>query len=359
MRCVYSPTHLLHHPEHEVQLGSKVAAFEVPARVEMIRSSLERDGGFEFVEPSDHGEQPIRDVHDEGLLRYLEKAWSEWRTFSEVPEFWPDTMLHVALREGMDVATEPAGAAARLGYWCFETMTPLTPGTYEAVRAAVDVALTAADLVLTGDHVAYGLCRPPGHHAVRAAYGGYCYLNNAAVAAEYLRNRTGERVAVLDVDYHHGNGIQQIFYGREDVLYVSLHGDPNHAYPYFAGFAAETGAGKGEGANLNLPLPRGCTAERYFDALGRALQVVAEFDSPIVVVSLGLDTYGGDPIADFSLTTADLHEMGRRVASLESRLVILQEGGYRISHLGANACQWLRGAQGRSLDLARIEPGPA
>jgi acetoin utilization deacetylase AcuC-like enzyme len=355
VRCVYSSAHLLHHPEHEVQLGSKVAAFEVPARAEMIRSSLERDGGFEFVDPSDHGAQPILDVHDEGLLHYLEKAWIEWRAFSEVPEFWPDTMLHVALRDGMDLATEPSGAAARLGYWCFETMTPLTPGTYEAARAAVDVALTAADLVLSGDRIAYGLCRPPGHHAVRAAYGGYCYLNNAAVTAQYLRARTGERVAVLDVDYHHGNGIQQIFYGRDDVLYVSLHGDPNHAYPYFAGFASETGAGTGEGANLNLPLPPACTAERYFEALEHALDVVEQFESPIVVVSLGLDTYAGDPIADFSLNTTDLHEMGRRVGSLESRLVILQEGGYRISQLGVNACEWLRGAQDRPLDLASAE----
>jgi acetoin utilization deacetylase AcuC-like enzyme len=351
MRCVYSPAHLLHHPEHEVQLGSKVAAHEVPARAEMIRSALERDGGFEFSGPRDHGTKPIVEVHEQGLLRYLENAWSEWRAFSEVPEFWPDTILHPALLDGMGEAPEPTGQAARLGYWCFETMTPLTPGVYPAARAAVDVALTAADLVLTGDEIAYGLCRPPGHHAVRSAYGGYCYLNNAAVAAQYLHGSTGERVAVLDVDYHHGNGIQQIFYGQESVLYVSLHGDPNHAYPYFTGFADETGAGKGEGANLNLPLPRGCTAERYFTALERALDVVDASGSPIVVVSLGLDTYGGDPIADFSLTTAHLHEMGRRVGSLRSKLVVLQEGGYRISRLGANACQWLRGAEGRDLDL--------
>jgi acetoin utilization deacetylase AcuC-like enzyme len=351
MRCVYSSAHLLHHPEHEVQLGSAVPAFEVPARAEIIRSSLERDGGFRFVEPRDHGEEPILSVHDEGLVRYLESAWADWRAFSEVPEFWPDTMLHVALREGMGDVPEPSGAAARLGYWCFETMTPLTPGTYEAARDSVDVALTAADLVLSGDDMSYGLCRPPGHHAVRRAYGGYCYLNNAAVVAQYVRQRTGERVAVLDVDYHHGNGTQQIFYSRGDVLFVSLHGDPHHAYPYFAGFSHETGAGDGEGANLNLPLPRGCTADRYFDALNHAIDAVRRFGSSIVVVSLGLDTYGGDPIADFSLTTADLHEMGRRVGSLPAKLVILQEGGYRLSQLGLNARQWLRGAENRSLDL--------
>jgi acetoin utilization deacetylase AcuC-like enzyme len=350
--CVYSRDHALHDPDHEVQLGSQLPVFERPIRAEEIRRALMADGGFRFHEPTEHGARPILAVHDPGLVKYLETVWSEWRKHSEVPEVWPDTILHPALREGMGPSPEPTGAPARLGYWCFETMTPLTPGTYRAARAAVDVALTASDMVLGDERIAYGLCRPPGHHAVRAAFGGYCYFNNAAVAAEYIAVSTDEPVSVIDVDYHHGNGTQQIFYRRGDVLYVSLHGDPNHAYPYFAGYADEEGADGGKGTNLNLPLEAGCDAQTYFEALEGALDAVAAFGGSFVVVSLGLDTFGADPIADFALTTADLHEMGRRIGRLDKRLVILQEGGYNLAHLGENARQWLRGVEGRELNLS-------
>ena len=352
MLSVYSGVHALHDADHEVQIGSQLPVFERPSRAEEIRRALLADGGFDFRDPTEHGPRPIAAVHDPGLLSYLETVWSEWRKHSEVPEVWPDTILHPALREGMGPSPEPNGAVARLGYWCFETMTPLTPGTYRAARAAVDVALTTVDLVLGGERMAYGLCRPPGHHAARAAFGGYCYFNNAAVAAEYVAASTGEPVAIIDVDYHHGNGTQQIFYRRNDVFYASLHGDPNHAYPYFAGYAEEDGAGEGRGTNLNLPLRAGCEAPEYCEALERALEAIESFGGSVVIVSLGLDTFGADPIADFALTTADLHEMGRAVRRLNKRLVILQEGGYNLNHLGANARQWLRGAEGRELSLS-------
>lgn len=351
MICVYSAAHALHDPRHEVQTGSKLPVFECPPRAKEIHTALVADGGFEFREPTEHGLDPITAVHDPGLVTYLENVWSDWRKHSETHEFWPDTILHPALREGMGPSPEPAGALARLGYWCFETMTALTPGTHRAARAAVDVALTAADLVMSGNRLSYGLCRPPGHHAVRAAFGGYCYLNNAAIAAEYIATVTGCPVTVIDVDYHHGNGTQQIFYSRADVLYVSLHGDPNHAYPYFAGYEDEEGADDGKGANVNIALAAGCDSHAYFKALERALEIIASFDAPIVVVSLGLDTFGADPIADFALTTEDLHEMGRRIGSLDRQLVILQEGGYNLDHLGENARQWLRGVEGRDLSL--------
>jgi len=216
----------------------------------------------------------------------------------------------------------------------------LLAGTYAAARAAVDVALTAADLVLGGERAAYGLCRPPGHHAARSMIGGYCFFNNAAIAAEAIVQAMGQRVAILDVDFHHGNGTQQIFWRRGDVLYVSLHGDPERQFPYFLGRANETGEGEGSRANLNIPLPAGTGDQAYLAALDRGLVAIAETPGDIVVVSLGFDTYGHDPIGDF--------------AALARRLVILQEGGYYRPALGANARAWLRGADGRP-----YEPRPA
>ena len=356
MRAVYSSRHLLHNPDTEVQVGIPLPMYEVPARAESIRRALVSDGGFALQAPAEYGVGPIEAVHESAMVRYLEEAWRDWRTVSAAPQAIPDTVLHPALREGMGPAPEPRSPLARLGYWCWETMNPIVPGTYEAARAAVDVALTATDLVLGGEQAAYGLCRPPGHHAPRAAFGGYCFFNNAAIATEEIVRRTGEPVAVLDVDYHHGNGTQQIFYARGDALYVSLHGHPDRAYPYFAGYEDETGAGDGEGATLNLPLPKGCADQQYLEALDRGLDRIAAFGGSVVVVSLGFDTYGQDPIADFALTTPVYHEVGRRVAALGRRLVILQEGGYYLPHLGENARQWLRGVEGRDLDLSGLQP---
>jgi acetoin utilization deacetylase AcuC-like enzyme len=347
MRAVYSPRHRLHDPAHEIQYGVALPMMEVPARAEAIRAALEADGGFDLKDPVEHGREPIEAVHDPEMVAFLETFWSRWRAEHVQGEAYPDTVLHPALREGMGPAPESASALAGLGRWCFETMTGVVPGSYDAARSAVDVALTAADAVLDGERVAYGLCRPPGHHAPRGAFGGYCFFNNAAIAAQHLVERTGEPVAILDVDYHHGNGTQQIFYGRGDVLYVSLHGDPNRAYPYFAGFAEETGTGDGAGATLNLPLRAGCPDEEYLDALDRGLEAIAGFGGSTVVVSLGIDTYGQDPICDFALTTPAYHEAGRRTAALGRRVLILQEGGYFVPALGRNVVEWLRGADGR------------
>ncbi len=349
MKAVYSPLHRLHDPADEVLLGVRRSTPEVPARAEAILSALAADGGFELVDPTDHGEAPIAAVHDAAMIRFLEGFWADWRAAGATGSIaFPDSFLHPAIREGMGPAREPATPLGRLGYWCFETMTGVVPGSYRAARAAVDVALTAADLLLGGERIVYGLCRPPGHHSPRAAFGGYCFFNNAAIAAQAVRGQTGEPVAILDVDYHHGNGTQQIFYGRGDVLYISLHGDPDRAYPYFAGFAGETGAGDGEGATLNLPLRAGCTDEEYLEAIDRAMDRVGAFGGSTLVVSLGMDTYGQDPICDFALTTPVYGEIGRRVAASGRRLLVLQEGGYFVPKLGANVVAWLRGA---------VEPG--
>jgi acetoin utilization deacetylase AcuC-like enzyme len=351
VQVVYSAAHRAHAPRWEVDLGQVLAQYEVPDRAEHIRTALAADGDrFGFTEPVAHGLGPVTAVHDAGLVAFLAEAWASVRAEQAEPadEVVPDTFVHAALRDGMGPATPPRSATARLGYWCFETMTPLVEGTYDAARAAVDVALTAADLVLGGAGAAYGLCRPPGHHATTALYGGYCYFNNAAIVAHHLARSTGQRVSVLDVDYHHGNGTQQIFYRRPDVQYVSLHGDPDHAYPYFAGHADETGAGPGAGSTLNLPLPAGTGDDRYLTALEHAVTAVDRFRPGLVVVSLGVDTFALDPITDFEVSAAGLARQGALVAQLGRPTVVVQEGGYHLPTVGENVHAW----------LAALGPGP-
>jgi acetoin utilization deacetylase AcuC-like enzyme len=344
VHVVFSEGHRAHEPATEVDFGQVLPMFERPERVEEIRRALEgRPDEFRFVAPTDHGTAPIEAVHDPGLVAFLADAWAAAQREEPRAEVLPDTFIHAAIRDGMGPAPQPAGVSARLGYWCFETMTPLVEGTYAAARGAVDVALTAADLVLGGERAAYGLCRPPGHHAPRAAYGGYCYFNNAGVVAHDVATRTGTKVTVLDVDYHHGNGTQQIFYGRDDVQYVSLHGDPNRAYPYFAGYADETGVGRGMGTTLNLPLAARTADDAYLSSLEHALEAIERFDPSVLVVSLGVDTYHLDPIADLALTTEGFGHCGALVAGLSRPTVVLQEGGYHLGAIGENVRTWLQG----------------
>ena len=353
MKVVYTAAHLAHEVSLETYLGLPVPAYEVAERAEIIRSSLEADGGFALVGPTDHGEAPITAVHDPGLLRFLEDAWPAMvREGIDREYLVADTYPTFRLFEGMSAAAiaaqpEPASVAGRVGWWGLDSSNPLVEGTYGAARAAVDVALTTVDLVLGGEAMAYGLCRPPGHHAARSLAGGYCFLNNAAIAAEAIVRATGERVAILDVDFHHGNGTQQIFWRRGDVFYASIHADPARQYPFYLGHEHETGEGEGAGQNLNLPQPAGLSDEGYLAAIDRALEAILARPGSIVIVSLGFDTYGQDPIGDFALTTPVYHEVGRRVAAAGRRLVILQEGGYYRPALGDNAVAWLRGAEGR------------
>lgn len=356
MRVVYTPRHLAHDVTNETVLGHPIAANEVAERAERIRATLVADGGFEVVEPTDHGLDPILAVHDPGLVRFVEEAWAEGRRQAMGrPYLVADTYPTRQMFEGfgpsaMERLREPTEIGGRTGFWGLDSSNPIVAGTYDAARGAVDVALTAADEVLAGAPSTFGLCRPPGHHAARSMAGGYCFFNNAAIAAEWLVARGGEPVAILDVDIHHGNGSQQIFWRRGDVLYASLHADPATLYPYFLGYADEVGEGPGAGATFNQPLPAGTADAAYLEAIDRALDAIARTPGSIIVVSLGFDTYGQDPIGTFALTTAAYHEIGRRVAALGRRLVILQEGGYYRPALGENARAWLRGAAGREYD---------
>ena len=345
MKVVYSLRHRAHHPEREFEASDFQEPHEHPGRAEMIRSALAADQNFEFVAPDDHGRAPIEAVHDRGLVDFLESAWLRFQAaFGPRRDVVPDVFFNPGLRTGMGEARRPTTIGAEMGWWCFETTTPLTHGTYDAARSSVDVALTAGAHVLAGERVAYGLCRPPGHHAAHSVYGGYCFFNNAAVTAEYLVRATGSKVAVLDVDYHHGNGTQQIFYDRADVPFVSLHGDPRRAYPYHAGYADETGTGAGLGATLNLPLAARTDDDQYLGSLERAMESIAASGAEMIVVSLGLDTFHLDPISDLALTTDGFERCGALVASSGLPLVILQEGGYAADALGDNARRWLIGA---------------
>ncbi len=300
MKVVYTAAHLAHDVTHETYLGQPLPANEVAERAEIIRQSLQGDGGFSFEKPTDHGEAPITAVHDPGLVRFLERAWADAeRERLDVPYLVADTYPTFKMFEGMSDAVrqggEPQVAAGRVGWWGLDTANPIVAGTYTAALGAVDAALTAVDLVLAGERAAYGLCRPPGHHAGRSMAGGYCFFNNAAIAAEAVVRATGEPVSILDVDFHHGNGTQQIFWRRSDVLYVSLHADPDRQYPFFLGRASEVGKGDGEGANLNLALPAGTDDARFLEAVDQGLEAIAATSGSVVVVSLGFDTYRTSP----------------------------------------------------------------
>ena len=322
--------------------GIRIPMFERPERAEELRRAV-LSKGHEQIRTRAFGTETIASVHDPGLVRHLEGLWDEWSHRRPGTEVIPDTMLLPAIIDGIGPPREPADVEARVGYWCFDTTTPFTEGTYEAARAAVDVACTAVDVAMSGEQASYALCRPPGHHAPRAAYGGYCFFNNAAIAAQHAIDQGCARVAIVDVDYHHGNGTQQVFYERGDVFYASIHGSPERAYPYFTGWAEETGAGSGKGANLNVPLPQGVTDETYLPELARVVGAIGDFKPDLLVVSLGLDVLVGDPISDFMLTATGLEGMGESLAQLGVPTVVIQEGGYLLGAIGEAAAAFLNG----------------
>jgi acetoin utilization deacetylase AcuC-like enzyme len=341
---IASDDHLAHDGLVELMAGQPVPCFETPERATAIREALLATGDYALEAPVEHGPDPIAAVHSVELIDLVEHAWTDAVAAGRDPSrpLLPDTFLLGAYADGMALERLPLGRHDRLGAFCFDTATPIVAGTATAAHAAVDIALTALDRVLAGEPIAYGLCRPPGHHAGRSLIGGYCFFNNAAIVAQAARDRGAQHVAILDVDFHHGNGTQQIFWDRGDVLYVSLHGDPAGIYPYFSGFAVERGTGVGDGATLNLPLPPGTDGDGYLAALDEALDAIRAFDADApLVVSLGFDTYHTDPICNLALQTDDYARIGLAIASLEVPVVALQEGGYAIEALGANAVAFL------------------
>jgi acetoin utilization deacetylase AcuC-like enzyme len=338
---VAGDAHRAHDPPYEVNYGEVVRpVYERVERAERIRDALAA-AGHPLVEPAPHGIEPVLAVHEPGLLGFLEQGWAAWRADGGPEVLIPDSFPIPRLGRGG--GRDLGGGVGRPGWFCFDTATPMVAGSFPAALAAADAALTAADLAAAGAPAAYALCRPPGHHAGPGYYGGFCFLNNAAIAARSL-HRLG-RVAVVDVDFHHGNGTQDVFWEDPEVLYVSLHGDPAGHYPHFTGAADETGGGAGAGTNRNLPLPDGTGDDAYLEALAEAMAVVAGFDPATLVVSAGFDTFAGDPIGAFQVTTGGFRRIGAALAAAGRPTVVVQEGGYAVEALGANALALLRGVQ--------------
>lgn len=348
MRVVASERHRGHDPIAEIESSGLQPPFEHPGRADAIADTLGADARFDLSEPDDWGTDPISAVHDAGLVEFLGRAWREYQQrHPGTHDVVPDVFAMPGLLDGIGRFPLDSLIDHELGRWCFETTTPITEGTFDAARSAVDIALSATAAVLAGEPAAYGLCRPPGHHAPTSLYGGYCFFNNAAIAAHHVASTTGSKVTILDVDYHHGNGTQQIFYRRDDVQYVSLHGDPARAYPYICGFGDETGTGRGVGTTHNLPLPAGTDDDGYRDALTTACEAIAAFRPSLLIVSLGVDTFHNDPISDLRVTTEGFREQGELVSQLALPTVVLQEGGYDVDAIGDNVRAFLLGVTSR------------
>ncbi len=342
MHIFYNHQHTLHQGKVEMFRGELVPCFEVPARVDHVLAELQRRRFGTLQAPQAFDDAVLARIHSPRYLDFLKHAWDEWVALDPanaardaLPSVWPVRTLR------SDVL--PTNFAARMGLFSMDAGSPLTSGTWAAARAGADCALSAASHVAGGARSAFALTRPPGHHAGADFFGGYCFLNNAALAAQQLRDQGVARVAVLDLDYHHGNGTQAIFYDRPDVYFTSIHGDPQTEYPFYLGYADESGAGAGLGFNRNLPLPRGTGFARWREAMATALHDIQAFGAQALVVSLGLDTFVGDPISGFQLTSDDYLRVGEDLAAAGLPTVWVFEGGYAVAEVGVNAVNVLQG----------------
>jgi acetoin utilization deacetylase AcuC-like enzyme len=347
MRTFFNDRHPLHHGRHEMFRGQLVPCFEVPARADYVLQELRTRALGDIVEAPDADLALLERVHARRYLDFLSTAWDEWIALDPanaerdaLPSYWPIRTFR------SDVL--PASFPARMGLFSFDAGSPITPGTWQAARQGGACAVAGARHLLAGNRGAFVLTRPPGHHAGHDFFGGYCFVNNAAVAAQCLRDGGVDKVAILDVDFHHGNGTQAIFYDRADVFFASVHGDPHTEYPYYLGYADERGAGAGLDCNLNLPLPRGTGFAPWREAMGAALRRIAAFGAGALVVSLGVDTFEGDPIAGFGLRSADYLRVGEDLAAAGLPTLFVFEGGYAVKEVGINVVNVLQGFEQRA-----------
>lgn len=346
MIIYFSESHHLHAPEYEFYRGERVPCFESPVRANIVQQALEQ-ARHEFRVPEIDSRSVLSKIHSKRYLGFLQSAWAQWleldpknKDEQPFPSVWPIRTLRSEI--------EPDNFIAKLGLYSMDNGSPMASGTWQAAKAGADAAASAAtevsEQVTEGERgAAFCATRPPGHHAGADFMGGYCFINNAAVAAQTLLDLGHENVAILDVDFHHGNGTQSIFYSRSDVLFTSIHGDPKTEYPFYLGHADETGEGEGSGYNLNLPLPAGSSANIWFASLNKAIERITQFGASALVVSLGLDTYAGDPISNFELETDDFKILGKRIAEIGLPTVMILEGGYATAELGLNTSKVIEG----------------
>jgi acetoin utilization deacetylase AcuC-like enzyme len=343
MKTVFSPRHLGHSNQVELVAGAIVPAFEKPSRAQFIHDRILAVGLGEIIGPDEWSLDTAMKVHHPDYIDFLPTVWDRWtaegRTGTALPFCWPT--------RGLRGDKRPDFIDGLLGYYSFDAGIGFVSGTWDAIKSSHDVALTAARLVKDGRKAAYALCRPPGHHAGAGFMGGYCYINNVAVAAQWFLDQGAKRVSILDVDYHHGNGTQEMFYARADVQVINLHADPMQEYPYFLGHADETGSGAGEGFNLNYPMPFGTTWDQWNEALEDGCRKLTAYKPDVVLVSLGVDTFEKDPISRFKLKSEHYPLIGARIAKLNLPALFVQEGGYAVEEIGINAVGVLTGFEGR------------
>ena len=336
MNVYYSEDHRKHEPPFEIfDGGLRVPYLENPDRMDRILAALGDTGWAEIHDPSDFGLEPIYAVHDREYVDFLASCWAEWLASdaNDKSVLLPATF---ALRRQ---SPRPTSLLGRAGYHMMDLSACIVEGTYQAALASAHCALSAAEAIVNGEGSAFALCRPPGHHAGKDYAGGYCFLNNASIAAHWLAAKAS--VAVLDIDYHCGNGTQDIFYERSDVLTISIHADPDFEYPYYAGYADETGAGAGLGFHKNLPLKKGAGNTCYLSALEEALALIRSFAPNYLVISAGMDIYADDPLGTIQVTTEGIKQIAARISALDLPTAIVMEGGYNNEALGRNIVSFL------------------
>ncbi len=339
MKTFYSEDHRLHFPQAELSGGQLVTPYERPSRVEYVLNRLRERKLDEIVAPGAPYMDALRRIHTQDYLEFLQTAWAEWKGAGMEGEI---IAAQIPARR-MHTNRVPRDIDGKVGYYCSAQETAMTAGTWAAALSSLGSAQAAQAAVAAGARAAFALCRPPGHHAAADMYGGYCFLNNAAVVAQMFRDGGAARVAILDIDFHHGNGTQDIFYHRGDVFFASLHGAPEDAFPFFLGYADESSAGAGEGANLNLPMPPGTSYAVWSQALDQALAAIRAWSAEALVVSLGTDAFKDDPISFFRLDSPDFLDAGRRIGRMGLPTVFCMEGGYAVEAIGINTVNVLEG----------------
>ena len=338
MKTVYSKNHILRDSKTELYGGELVKPFERPERMEFIINEIKDRSLGPILDPVNVNTDIILKVHDKHYVDFLNVAWKEWLKLGlggeAIPTVWPS--------RSMNSNIVPNFIEGKLGYYALANETSISGGTVEGAYESVKVVLTATDM-LEEEKNLFALCRPPGHHASKDQYGGYCFFNNIAIAAERLIEKGAKKIFILDIDFHHGNGTQAIFYDRSDVFFTSLHGDPKEAFPHFLGHANERGNGAGEGYNMNYPMQPGTSYAEWTKALDDAIEKIKSYNPDALLISLGVDTYEKDPISFFKLKSNDFFEVGNKIASCKLPTLFVMEGGYAIKEIGVNTVNVLKG----------------